>query len=454
MTFANQTAATPAPTPALPAPPAATAQPPERPAAPPAAPPAPPTVDDAPATVDETLVTILSWKRPHESKSEIDFCTWLHGEITRRGASFEVKAMGCIVVTVGSVEREVTIAGKPEKRTVLPSTLFSCHVDTVHSEAVGMQRLTYDPSFGHIFLDKKYEKAGSCLGADDGAGIWLMLEMISAKVPGVYVFHRGEERGGIGSRAMLATHKDWLEEFDVAVAFDRADNDEVITHQGTLRCASDKFGEALIAQLAEHGLAYKLSKGGVFTDTKVYRGVISECINLGVGYKFQHSQDEYLDYGHLVKLRDAVIKVQWDKLPADRDPLAADPVPSYTGYGGRWGGHYAGQSSRWDDDDPIWGRQYGATPAPSPSKPGKKGGSKGGGRVHQFPKKQTSLFGANDTVREPSVTEEVNAMTLDELSEIAMGDPEAILRIVVGLAEENAALEGRVHRLRRLLKLD
>ena len=38
------------------------------------------------------------------------------------------------------------------------------------------------------------------------AGIWLLLEMIDAGVPGVYALHYGEERGGVGSSGLAEHH--------------------------------------------------------------------------------------------------------------------------------------------------------------------------------------------------------------------------------------------------------
>lgn len=58
-------------------------------------------------------------------------------------------------------------------------TLFACHLDTVHRDA-GYQRVRSRRGRTGAL----YTPDGECLGADDGAGIWLMLEMIAADVPG------------------------------------------------------------------------------------------------------------------------------------------------------------------------------------------------------------------------------------------------------------------------------
>lgn len=275
-----------------------------------------------PAEVDSTLTTILSWRRAHKTKHEEDFVSWLVGHCIALGYNpYFATTEANVVVDV------------PRSDKLKPTTLFSSHTDTCHYGPVGgpqKQEVAYDGERGELFL--KNAQHGDCLGADDGAGVWLMLEMIKAKVPGTYVFHRGEERGCIGSTAMVRERAQWLERFDVAVAFDRKGFTEIITHQGGgKRCASQKCATALQTQLHKHGLkGMELSPRGSVTDTLRYRGIIAECFNLAVGYAMNHGPDEYVDYAYLVALRDALIKVDWDALPVDRDPKEADPVPYQT----------------------------------------------------------------------------------------------------------------------------
>ena len=69
------------------------------------------------------------------------------------------------------------------------------------------------------FLDKSGD--ATCLGADDGAGIYIMLRMIETKKPGLYVFHRGEERGGIGAKATVTKHAEFFKKggYEQCIAF-------------------------------------------------------------------------------------------------------------------------------------------------------------------------------------------------------------------------------------------
>ena len=263
------------------------------------------------------LLHILQQPRGHGGLKEREFHAWLLAKLKTMGHKPVLLAEQCITVVLGDA----------------PISLFSCHIDTVHSMGESaLNGLVYDAAMGHIALDvmdrpKNMPRsvpdpmAGSCLGADDGAGVWLMLQMIEAGIPGGYIFHRGEELGGIGSKAVLLKNQGWLSQWKHAIAFDRPRDFEVITHQGGQRCCSDEFGEALAKAIntAVPGLMYETSSRGVFTDTKVYRSVIPECTNIGVGYYDQHSNREYLDFKHLCDVRDAVLKIDWAKLPAVRD---------------------------------------------------------------------------------------------------------------------------------------
>lgn len=307
---------------------------------------------DIPETVDPLLVTILSWPRSHGSLAELAFCEWLTKSLCDLGHTVTKWEEGSMFVDV------LHPGGKRA------TTLFSCHVDTVDGfvkqedpadpTKITRKKLTYDSNFGHITLDK--DSVGGCLGADDGAGVWVMLNMIAAGVPGGYLFHRGEECGGISAKANARKREALLKRFDAAVAFDRPRCNEIITHQGGTECASNKYALALAAALNKHGFEYKPSTTGVYTDTKEYRRIIAECINIGVGYEQQHGRGEFQDYAHLKALTEAACNIDWEALPVDRDPSKPDPV--FSGYGGRGAyGYPSGNSELWDDDDHAFGYQ-------------------------------------------------------------------------------------------------
>ena len=74
------------------------------------------------------------------------------------------------------------------------STMFTSHTDTVHSTQDRRIKRPVYITQEFVHTDHK-----TILGADDGTGVWLMLNMIGAKVPGYYIFQRAEEIGGLGS---------------------------------------------------------------------------------------------------------------------------------------------------------------------------------------------------------------------------------------------------------------
>jgi hypothetical protein len=199
-------------------------------------------------------------------------------------------------------------------------TLFVAHTDTIsHGKGI----------VNPWIVDKEgvYSVKEDTLGADDGAGIALLGHLMDNNVPGYYIFCRGEECGGIGSMYLAKEHSSLLSEFDRAIAFDRAGFSDVITHQMGGRCASDEFAAALVDELNDQGLLYMPSDGGVFTDTANFIDIIPECTNISVGYECQHGKHETQDSVYLCELGDAIVRIDWDALPTERDPDNVDELP-------------------------------------------------------------------------------------------------------------------------------
>ena len=141
-----------------------------------------------------------------------------------------------------------------------------------------------------------------------------MIEMIKAGKEGLYIFHRGEEIGGVGSRFIRDETPEVLTGIDYAIGLDRKGNNSVITHQWG-RCCSDEFGKMLASQLN----GYVLDTTGVFTDTANYIDIVSECTNLSVGYYNEHTSKESLDFSHLESLKDQLITLDVSQLKSFRD---------------------------------------------------------------------------------------------------------------------------------------
>ena len=205
-------------------------------------------------------------------------------------------------------------------------TVFSSHHDTMHnrlSEKI-YQALKIDENLMHLTSEGR-----ECLGADDGSGMWLMLRLLDFGIAGLYIFHAGEERGGIGSSYIAKETPNVLEGYERAIAFDRAYTSHVITHQFGKRLAS-KTAARFLAQelntLATWDQKFAPNDGGTFTDTANYQRLIPECFNLSVGYYAQHTGKEYQDLRFLWKLSQTLPEVDWESMPTERDPKV--PVKS------------------------------------------------------------------------------------------------------------------------------
>ena len=77
--------------------------------------------------------------------------------------------------------------------------MFTSHLDTATKALCQVN---------HIFNKNIIKTDGkSILGADDKAGVTIMLYMIEHNIPGLYYFFLGEEVGCVGSRKLAELHK-------------------------------------------------------------------------------------------------------------------------------------------------------------------------------------------------------------------------------------------------------
>ncbi len=199
-----------------------------------------------------------------------------------------------------------------------PTVMWSCHTDTVHKKE-GFQAI--DLKVQYIIRKDQFEKK-ACLGADDTAGVWLMLEMIRAKKEGMYIFHRAEEIGGIGSSYIEHNTPELLDGIKYAIALDRKGTRDIITHQGMQRCCSNEFASSLAGAI---GMKYKPDDSGSFTDTDNYTDLVGECTNISIGYEYAHTSKETLDAAFLMRLSQRLISLDYSKLVEKRKKGEEDP---------------------------------------------------------------------------------------------------------------------------------
>lgn len=279
-----------------------------------------------------TLKTALTVKRPHGGEGVKLFTAWLAGVVP---AHLKSKTH---VDGAGNLHVDARVSP-------LNKTLFVAHVDTVHA-ADGKNLIKIKGNMWHAY-------GGVQLGADDGAGVAVLVHLLHQGVPAYYIFTQGEERGGIGATFIADQCQDLLRQFDRAVAFDRRGTDSVISHQGWGRCCSDAFANALADSLNTFdcdNFLYSPDDSGVYTDTAEFTSIIPECTNISVGYYREHTEHESLDTGHLTRLADAAARLAWDSLPTERDPSVVEDKS--------WGG-YKGFTSVydttwWDGDERTW----------------------------------------------------------------------------------------------------
>ena len=194
------------------------------------------------------------------------------------------------------------------------STMFTCHLDTADRT---QKKVTHVIEGEYIKTD-----GNSILGADDKAGMTIMLYMIENKIPGLYYFFIGEERGCVGSGRLS---KSWTEtEFSKyitkCISFDRRGTDSIITEQLYGVCCSLEFADELSERLnsTQYGFKYSPDPTGIYTDSAKFTSLIPECTNISVGYYNEHSPSERQDIEHLEKLCKACIEIDWETLPISK----------------------------------------------------------------------------------------------------------------------------------------
>lgn len=218
---------------------------------------------------------------------------------------------------------------------------FTCHYDTAGDAGIPM--IEYSTTNGghetwatayvdapprdetkELNITQYHLKHDYVLGADDKAGMLVLLYMIEAGIEGTYYFFPDEESGAASSRNIADGLQNYA--YNHAVAFDRKGYSDVITTQKGNRCCSDEFANALILRLKRYDL-YMTQARGTFTDTANFVYTVPECTNISVGYFNQHGSTETQDLDFLARIIDfACDPISWEELPAVRE-LTEKPKP-------------------------------------------------------------------------------------------------------------------------------
>ena len=277
------------------------------------------------------LVDLLRYRRPEGSETQREFCE-----------KYLEPVMGMPDVHGNYIH----IITKPDGQA--PNICFTAHHDTVHKSG-GYQHVV-------VYGDIATSPGSDCLGADCTTGVWLILGMIEAGVPGVYVIHAGEEIGCVGSTALVKDNPSWLKHVDAVISFDRRGEESIITHQLGRRTASDAFAVSLGKALDMPLL--RPDDTGAYTDSNEYASVVKECTNISVGYLNQHTSKEEQDIYFAYVLLDALIEADWDSLVFEREP-ADDDWADFYGWGRSnrresWGQSQSTYRGKFDKEDNVY----------------------------------------------------------------------------------------------------
>lgn len=228
-------------------------------------------------------------------------------------------------------------------------------VTTCHSEKIVPLVCTHTDTFGQhpvilsqilrqgnvLSLNTAKDAMGSlcnCLGADDRAGVYIALRMLSegTVTDFEYAFFTQEETGGKGSTA-FADEND-LEKYSCFIGLDRA------CRAGVQNVAVYGYdNDELTNIFVEQGYA---EQWGSFTDCSNLSVETfidpKACVNLSVGYQCEHSQKETLDTELMLETLRVMKAVEIPEKIFDFDPKQCYTGAIYGGYsreytfGGDW----------------------------------------------------------------------------------------------------------------------
>jgi len=228
------------------------------------------------------------------------------------------------------------------------TTMFASHIDTADRVKARVRRVV---NGDYIGTDGK-----TILGADNRAGMAVMLHLLRNDIPGKYVFFVGEEAGRIGS---VFAEKDGLGDgMERVICWDRYGERSLITHQMGQRSCSDEFVLTLANCYDDAGVVLDPDSGGTYTDSYSFIDTVPECTNISVGYYSQHTTSETQNARFLVNIAEASLQVPWETLPTERDPMMVDYEDHWNYYTPRGPAKYV-RGVGMTSDDLVQSAQWG-----------------------------------------------------------------------------------------------
>lgn len=150
------------------------------------------------------------------------------------------------------------------------------HMDTV-----------FDSPPEHIYYDDRkwtfWSPEG--LGADDRAGIFIILKVLMSGVLPTVIFTTNEELGGLGASQLIEDYPEAPAELKYLVQLDRRHNKDAVFYD----CKNEDF----IEYIENYGFIYE---DGIFSDISIICPIWNIAgVNLSVGYLNEHTYIETLD---------------------------------------------------------------------------------------------------------------------------------------------------------------
>lgn len=295
---------------------------------------------------------IMAYRRQYRSKGIANFAkTLLEPLITQIHADLEKNGYTVAVQVLGSEHGYKNYCFDVSKDTVMGDTLYVAHYDIVDvdysfSKSAPNERLVKKVNVkdGIAFLDMSHVDNINvgCLGADDGAGLAVMLNLMSRGILGGYCFTTGEECGGIGAEVVLNSAPTFLKQYKRSVEIDRRGTTDLVYSQGVGECASLEFTQWLCDELK---MGHEPSELGSYTDNATFAEVIPENVNIASGYLSAHSTSEEVDLVYLDNLAEALSNItleRWESSPTVRKPNDFNRAPDKHAYYGDYSGLCAG----------------------------------------------------------------------------------------------------------------
>jgi putative aminopeptidase FrvX len=171
-----------------------------------------------------------------------------------------------------------------------PTVLLSAHMDTVEEFSEGR----YIIEEGTMLSSSE-----GILGADDRAGIAVVLELLSriskTNFNGTLkvAFTVKEEIGCVGAREI---DQEFISDVDAAIVVDRRGKRDIVTSNYFTSFCPDEFGELFERAGQSLGMDdWKVTVGGS-SDARVFAEYGIPSVNLSAGYLQEHTDFETLDY--------------------------------------------------------------------------------------------------------------------------------------------------------------